>query len=118
MGLVPAEHSTGGKQILLGISKRGNRYVRCLIIHGARSCFLHLNRANHAIGRWLSAPEARTHRNKAVVAIANKLIRIVWAMPHFTNVPSTEKLSSNKSGLTSQCARAEAGQQTAPQTVF
>lgn len=49
LGLVPAEHSTGGKQTLLGISKRGNRYVRRLIIHGARSCFLHLNRANHGL---------------------------------------------------------------------
>lgn len=80
LGLVPAEHSTGGKQTLLGISKRGNRYVRRLIIHGARSCFLHLNRANHALGGWLSALEARTHRNKAVVALANKLARIVWAI--------------------------------------
>lgn len=80
LGLVPAEHSTGGKQTLLGISKRGNRYVRRLIIHGARSCFLHLNRANHAIGRWLSALEARTHHNKAIVALANKLTRIVWAI--------------------------------------
>jgi len=80
LGLVPAEHSTGGKQTLLGISKRGNRYVRRLIIHGARSCFLHLNRSNHALGGWLSALEARTHRNKAVVALANKLTRIVWAI--------------------------------------
>lgn len=80
LGLVPAEHSTGGKQTLLGISKRGNRYVRRLIIHGARSCFLHLNRANHALGDWLSALEVRTHRNKAVVALANKLTRIVWAI--------------------------------------
>ena len=80
LGLVPAEHSTGGKQTLLGISKRGNRYVRRLIIHGARSGFLHLNRANHALGGWLSALEARTHRNKAVVALANKLTRIVWAI--------------------------------------
>ena len=80
LGLVPAEHSTGGKQTLLGISKRGNRYVRRLIIHGARSCLLHLNRTNHALGGWLSALEARTHRNKAVVALANKLTRIVWAI--------------------------------------
>lgn len=80
LGLVPAEYSTGGKQTLLGISKRGNRYVRRLVIHGARSCFLHLNRSNHAIGRWLSALEARTHQNKAVVALANKLTRIVWAI--------------------------------------
>ena len=80
LGLVPAEHSTAGKQTLLGISKRGYAYVRRLIIHGARSCFLHLNRESHALGRWLNALETRTHRNKAVVALANKLTRIVWAI--------------------------------------
>lgn len=78
--LVPAEHSTGGKQTLLGISEHGNRYVRRLIFHGTRSCLLHLNRANHALGGWLSALETRTRRNKAVVALANKLTRIVWAI--------------------------------------
>uniref|UniRef100_UPI0026B495BD transposase n=1 Tax=Paracoccus zhejiangensis TaxID=1077935 RepID=UPI0026B495BD len=82
LGLVPAEHSTGGKQTLLGISRRGNRYVRRLIIHGARSCFLHLNRANHALGGWLTALEARTHRNKAIVALANKLT--LFVAPHLT----------------------------------
>lgn len=80
LGLVPAEHSTGGKQKLLGISKRGNGYVRRLIIHGARSCFLHLHRETHALGRWLNALEERTHRNKAVVALANKITRIAWAI--------------------------------------
>lgn len=97
LGLVPAEHSTGGKQTLLGISKRGNRYVRRLIIHGARSCLLHLNRANHAIGRWLSELEARTHRNKAVVALANKLTRIVWAI---LTRPGTVYLPSKGSAST------------------
>lgn len=63
-----------------GVSERGNRYVRRLIIHGARSCFLHLDRANHALGSWLSALEPRTHRNSPVVALANKLTRIVWAV--------------------------------------
>ena len=80
LGLVPAEHSTGGKQTLLGIRKRGNGYVRRMIIHGVRSCFLHLNRESHALSRWLTALDARTHRNKAVVALANKLTRIVWAI--------------------------------------
>jgi len=80
LGLVPAERSSGGKQTLLGISKRGNGYVRRLVIHGARSCFLHLDREAHALGQWLSRLEARTHRNKAVVALANKIVRIVWAI--------------------------------------
>lgn len=80
LGLVPTEHSTGGRQKLLGISKRGNGYVRRLIIHGAWSCRLHLNREGHAIGRWLSSLEARTHHNKAIVAFANKITRIAWAV--------------------------------------
>lgn len=85
LGLVPAEHSMGGKQILLGIVAHGSRYVRRLIIPrwnicGARSCYLHPNRESHALGRWLNALEARTHRNKAVVALAKKLTRIVWAI--------------------------------------
>lgn len=96
LGLAPAEHSTGGKQTLLGISKRGNRYVRRLIIHGARSCFLHLNRTNHASGGWLSALEARTHRNKVVVALANKLTRIVWAI---LTRPGTVYLQSKGAAL-------------------
>jgi transposase len=54
LGLVPAELSTGGKQALLGISKRDDRFVRRLIIHGAMSCFLRLNRTNHALVGWLS----------------------------------------------------------------
>jgi len=77
-GLVPAEHSTGGKQTLLGTNKRGNGYVRRLIFHGTRSCFLHLHRGTHALGRWLNALEDRTQLNKAVVALTNKLTRIVW----------------------------------------
>ncbi|ULB11340.1 transposase [Cereibacter azotoformans] len=81
LGLVPAEHSTGGRQRLLGISKRGNGYVRRLIIHGARSCRLHLNREGHAIGRWLSVLEARTHHNRAIVALANKITRIALGRP-------------------------------------
>lgn len=80
LGLVPAEYSTGGKQTLRGISKRGNGYVRRLLVHGARSCFLHLDREAHALGRWLSGLEGRTHRNKAVVALANKITRIAWAI--------------------------------------
>ena len=80
LGRVPAEHSTGGKQTLSGISTRGNGHVRRLILHGARSCFVHLNRESQALGRWLTALEARTHRKKAIVALANKLTRIVWTI--------------------------------------
>jgi transposase len=74
--LVPRQHSTGGKTTLLGISKRGNSYLRRLLIHGARSCLLHLNRDRDRLGAWLSGLEKRTHRNKAVIALANKIARI------------------------------------------
>jgi len=80
LGLTPKQHSTGGRSKLLGISKRGNPYLRRLFIHGARSVFLHLNRQEHAIGRWMSDLETRVHRNVAVVAIANKLARIAWTV--------------------------------------
>lgn len=80
LGLVPRQHSTGGKAWLLGISKRGNAYLRRLFIHGARSIVMSLNRDNHAIGKWMSQSGARTHRNVLVVAVANKLARIAWAV--------------------------------------
>jgi transposase len=80
LGLVPRQHSTGGKAWLLGISKRGNSYLRRLFIHGARSVVMSLNRDSHVIGKWMSQLEARTHRNILVVAVANKLARIAWAV--------------------------------------
>ena len=80
MGLVPREQSTGGKQRLLGISKRGNKYLRTLLIHGARAALPHLAARDDALGTWLQMLLARVHRNVAVVALANKLARIAWAV--------------------------------------
>jgi len=80
LGLVPRQHSTGGKQRLLGISKRGNKYLRTLLIHGARAALPHLAARDDALGSWLRALLARVHRNVAVVALANKLARIAWAV--------------------------------------
>jgi transposase len=80
LGLVPRQHSTGGKQKLLGISKRGDSYLRRLFIHGARSVILHAKRDRNPLGQWIQKLEARTHRNVAVVALANKLARIAWAV--------------------------------------
>jgi len=80
LGLVPRQNSTGGKTTLLGISKRGNPYVRRLLIHGARSCMIHLDRSRDRIGAWLNALDRRVHRNKAIVALANKIARIAWAL--------------------------------------
>lgn len=73
LGLVPREYSTGGKQKLLGNSKRGNRYVRKLLVHGARSCFRHLDRTKDRPGSWLNGLQARMQPNKAVVALAAKM---------------------------------------------
>ena len=80
LGLVPRQHSTGGTPRLLGISKRGNPYLRRLFVHGARSVILHLNREQHTLGEWINKLEPRAHRNVVIVALANKLARISWAV--------------------------------------
>lgn len=80
LGLVPRQYSTGGKPKLLSISKRGNRYVRMLFIHGARSCLKHLNRDGHELGPWMTKLEQRAHKNVVAVALANKMARIAWAV--------------------------------------
>lgn len=79
LGLVPRQYSTGGKPKLLGISKRGDSYLRTLLIHGARSALRTAHRKS--IGeRWLNNLVERRHRNIAAVALANKNARIVWAL--------------------------------------
>ncbi|GGI34474.1 hypothetical protein GCM10010987_79560 [Bradyrhizobium guangdongense] len=80
LGLVPRQYSSGGKQTLLGVSKRGNRYLRKLLVQGARSCFRHLDRTRDRLGSWLDGLQARMHPNKAVVALAAKMARIVWVV--------------------------------------
>jgi transposase len=80
LGLTPREYSTGGKQRLLGISKRGNTYIRRLLIHGARACLIHLDKSRHRLGDWLVGLQARMHPNKVVVALANKMARMAWVI--------------------------------------
>jgi transposase len=80
LGLVPREHSTGGKTTLLGISKRGNTYLRRMLIHGARSCVLHLDRSKDRLGAWIKGLEARMHRNKVTVALAAKIAHPAWVV--------------------------------------
>jgi transposase len=80
LGLIPRQQTTGGKPTLLGISKRGNGYVRRMLIHGARSLVQHLKRDNHEFGPWITQLEKRAHKNVVVVAIANKIARIAWAV--------------------------------------
>jgi len=80
LGLVPRQHSSGGKSTLLGISKRGDVYLRTLLIHGARSVLRHLQRHTDQAEGWLARLAARRNPNVAAVALANKNARIVWAL--------------------------------------
>jgi transposase len=80
LGLVPRQHSTGGKAKLLSISKRGNVYLRKILIHGARAAVLRIKRDRAPIGAWMDALDARAPKNVVVVATANKLARIAWAV--------------------------------------
>jgi transposase len=80
LGLVPRQHSSGGKQILLGISKRGDSYLRTLLIHGARAVIRMAERKASNSCSWLVGVIGRRHKNVAAVALANKNARIVWAL--------------------------------------
>lgn len=80
LGVVPRQHSSGDKQVLLGISKRGNAYLRTLLIHGARSVIKCCHGKSDPLSCWLQALVERRGFNKAAVALANKNARILWAM--------------------------------------
>jgi transposase len=79
LGLVPRQHSSGGKERLFGISKRGDPYLRCLLVHGARAMLRVASRHDDSLSRWAISVEARRGRNRAVVAMANKNARRLWA---------------------------------------
>jgi transposase len=80
VGLVPRQHSRGGKEVLLGISKRGDRYLRSLLIHGARSVAIQAKRKDDRLSRWINRVASTRGFNKAVVALANKMARIGWVI--------------------------------------
>lgn len=80
IGLVPRQHSSGGKHVLLGISKRGDKYLRSLLIHGARSVVRHAEKKDDPLSCWINNIRARRGYNKAAVALANKLARMGWAL--------------------------------------
>jgi transposase len=80
LGLTPRQHSSGGKDRLLGISKRGDAYLRSLLIHGARSTLWHAKHKQDRLSRWMNDLSARRHPNVAAVALANKTVRMAWAM--------------------------------------
>jgi transposase len=80
LGLVPRQHTTGGRPVLLGISKRGDTYLRTLLIHGARSVIRRIEGKEDRRSRWLQSLVARRGKNKAAVALANKNARIIWVL--------------------------------------
>ncbi len=80
LGLTPRQASTVGRQKLLGISKRGNRYLRSTLIHGARAVFHRLIHEPSQLGAWLRDLSTRAHKNVVVVALAAKLARTIWAL--------------------------------------
>lgn len=80
LGLVPRQHSSGGKPRLLGITKRGNTYLRMLLVHGARAVVTQATRRDDPFSRWIDALRKRRGTNVTVVAVANKTARVIWAM--------------------------------------
>jgi len=82
LGLTPRQHSTGGKQRLLGISKRGDGYLRKLLVHGARAVLRHAKHRDDGLSQWLNDLTTRKHANVVTIALANKTARIAWAIVH------------------------------------
>ncbi len=80
LGLVPRQHSSGGKVQLLGITKRGDKYVRCLLIHGARVVTTYAERQKRPAQKWVNGVRERRGKQRAYVAQANKTARIAWAV--------------------------------------
>ena len=80
VGLVPREHSTGGEQKLLGLSRRGNSYLRKLFVQGARAVLQFKEKQSSGLKAWLTNVSSRTHYNVVGVALANKLARTAWAV--------------------------------------
>jgi transposase len=80
LGLLPGEYSSGGKQKLLGISKRGNSYLRKLLVHGARAVLQCRDKQSPGLSSWLGQLASRAHPNIVTVALANKMARMAWAL--------------------------------------
>jgi transposase len=82
IGLVPKQHASGGKENLLGISKKGNKHVRKQLVHGARAAYRALlaSEKESRLQQWVQRMEGQKHPNVIIVALANKLARIVWAV--------------------------------------
>jgi transposase len=80
MGLVPREHSSGDRRVLLGISKRGSQHLRTLLVHGGRSVVRTALRKSDPASEWVNELGERRGYNRAAVAVANKNARVIWAL--------------------------------------
>jgi transposase len=80
LGLVPKQSSSGGKVKILGISKRGDSYIRTLLVHGARAAIRYAHLKDDKVSKWSTRKEKELGYNKAVIALANKNARIIWAL--------------------------------------
>ena len=80
LGLTPKQHSSGSKERLGGIRKRGDVYLRSILIHGARSVIGHAKHKEDRLSRWVTELAERRHTNVTAVALANKTVRMAWAM--------------------------------------
>jgi transposase len=80
IGLVPRQHTTGGKPRLMGITKRGNTHLRRLFVQGARALWVWKDKRNDPLHIWIRSLASRMHPHVAVCALANKLVRICWAL--------------------------------------
>lgn len=80
LGLVPRQFSTGGKQVLLGITKCGDQYIRSMLIHGARTVLFRASEKTDSLSVWVNRIREKRGFNRAVVALANKLLRIAWVI--------------------------------------
>jgi transposase len=80
LGLVPRQHSSGGKVVLGSITKHGNNDLRVLLVHGARAVIRFADKRTDALGDWIRAVIARRGRHRAIVALANKLVRVAWSV--------------------------------------
>jgi len=80
LGLTPRHHGTGGKNLIYGITKRGDSYLRSLLIHGARAVVSQAKRRDDSLSHWVTELAQKRHTNVAAVALANKTVRVAWAM--------------------------------------